>query len=256
MNSQNVSFDEHKVLHYLTHFLPAQNPLKDFVHHNTLHAFQNKNFHIALQEASTIFGYKTYLSLEEFRKRYINAEINENVLDRVIIEAKGDEGLSVWKNKLLNQKYDESTNPRIGSLRSNWKKEYAINLEKSTHSILFRVLCSYLDQGIAMWNFPDDNKGFLSSIITIEQESIMGIFTSKRAKKLLFNKASITQLLEIIVGKEELFEQYLFDQQFSHPGWSGMIATIESNPLLEWTSFLCSVKCSASFAIFVESNAI
>lgn len=230
MNSQNVSFDEHKVLHYLTHFLPAQNPLKDFVHHNTLHAFQNKNFHIALQEASTIFGYKTYLSLEEFRKRYINAEINENVLDRVIIEAKGDEGLSVWKNKLLNQKYDESTNPRIGSLSSNWKKEYAINLEKSTHSILFRVLCSYLDQGIAMWNFPDDNKGFLSSIITIEQESIMGIFTSKRAKKLLFNKASITQLLEIIVGKEELFEQYLFDQQFSHPGWSGMIATIESNP--------------------------
>lgn len=230
MNSQNVSFDEHKVLHYLTHFLPAQNPLKDFVHHNTLHAFQNKNFHIALQEASTIFGYKTYLSLEEFRKRYINAEINENVLDRVIIEAKGYEKLSVWKNKLLNQKYDESTNPRIGSLRSNWKKEYAINLEKSTHSILFRVLCSYLDQGIAMWNFPDDNKGFLSSIITIEQESIMGIFTSKRAKKLLFNKASITQLLEIIVGKEELFEQYLFDQQFSHPGWSGMIATIESNP--------------------------
>lgn len=230
MNSQNVSFDEHKVLHYLTHFLPAQNPLKDFVHHNTLHAFQNKNFHIALQEASTVFGYKTYLSLEEFRQRYTNAEINENVLDRVIIEAKGDEGLSVWKNKLLNQKYDESTNPRIGSLRSNWKKEYAINLEKSTHSILFRVLCSYLDQGIAMWNFPDDNKGFLSSIITIEQESIMGIFTSKRAKKLLFNKASITQLLEIIVGKEELFEQYLFDQQFSHPGWSGMIATIESNP--------------------------
>ena len=230
MNSQNVSFDEHKVLHYLTHFLPAQNPLKDFVHHNTLHAFQNKNFHIALQEASTVFGYKTYLSLEEFRQRYTNAEINENVLDRVIIEAKGDEGLSVWKNKLLNQKYDESVNPRIGSLRSNWKKEYAINLEKSTHSILFRVLCSYLDQGIAMWNFPDDNKGFLSSIITIEQESIMGIFTSKRAKKLLFNKASITQLLEIIVGKEELFEQYLFDQQFSHPGWSGMIATIESNP--------------------------
>lgn len=230
MNSQNVSFDEHKILHYLTHFLPAQNPLKDFVHHNTLHAFQNKNFHIALQEASTIFGYKTYLSLEEFRQRYTNAEINEDVLDRVIIEAKGDEGLSVWKNKLLNQKYDESTNPRIGSLRSNWKKEYAINLEKSTHSILFRVLCSYLDQGIAMWNFPDDNKGFLSSIITIEQESIMGIFTSKRAKKLLFNKASITQLLEIIVGKEELFEQYLFDQQFSHPGWSGMIATIESNP--------------------------
>ncbi len=256
MNSQNVSFDEHKVLHYLTHFLPAQNPLKDFVHHNTLHAFQHKNFHIALQEASTIFGYKTYLSIEDFRQRFSNAEINESVLDRVIIEAKGTEKLSLWKNKLLDQKYDESVNPRIGSLRSNWKKEYAINLEKSTHSILFRVLCSYLDQGIAMWNFPDDNNGFLSSIITLEKESITGIFTSKRAKKLLFNNASITQLLEIIVGKEELFEQYLFDQQFSHPGWSGMIATIENNP----SSLLDSKKITfeelVKFELLLEIDAL
>ena len=230
MNSQNISFDEHKVLHHLTHFLPAQNPLKDFVHHNTLHAFQHKNFHKALQEANVIFGYKTYLSIADFRQRYLSAEIKENILDKVITEAKGVERLNIWKDKLLNQDYDESVNPRIGSLRLNWKKEYAINLEKSTHSILFRVLCSYLDQGIAMWNFPLDNKGFLSSIIALEKESAVGILTSKRAKNLLFNNASITQLLEIIVGKVELFEQYLFDQQFSHPGWSGMIATIESNP--------------------------
>ena len=230
MNSQNISFDEHKVLHHLTHFLPAQNPLKDFVHHNTLHAFQHKNFHKALQEANVIFGYKTYLSIADFRQRYLSAEIKENILDKVITEAKGVERLNIWKDKLLNQDYDESVNPRIGSLRLNWKKEYAINLEKSTHSILFRVLCSYLDQGIAMWNFPLDNKGFLSSIIALEKESAVGILTSKRAKNLLFKNASITQLLEIIVGKVELFEQYLFDQQFSHPGWSGMIATIESNP--------------------------
>lgn len=230
MNSQNISFDEHKVLHHLTHLLPAQNPLKDFVHHNTLHAFQHKNFHKALQEANVIFGYKTYLSIADFRQRYLSAEIKENILDKVITEAKGVERLNIWKDKLLNQDYDESVNPRIGSLRLNWKKEYAINLEKSTHSILFRVLCSYLDQGIAMWNFPLDNKGFLSSIIALEKESAVGILTSKRAKNLLFNNASITQLLEIIVGKVELFEQYLFDQQFSHPGWSGMIATIESNP--------------------------
>jgi uncharacterized protein YbcC (UPF0753/DUF2309 family) len=35
------------------------------------------------------------------------------------------------------------------------------------------------------------------------------------------------QLLEILVGKVELYEQYLFDQQFAHPGWSGMAATLE-----------------------------
>ena len=230
MKTHTVGFDEHEVLHHLTHYLPAQNPLKDFVHHNTLHAFQSKKFHDALLEASTIFGYKTYLSIADFRQRFANKEINETVLDAIITKAKGAENLQTWKEKLLKTNYDESISPRIGSLRSNWKKYYAINLEKSTHSLLFRVLCSYLDQGIAIWNFPVHDKGFLASIRELEKNTFKGIFTSNRAKKLLQENASITQLLEIIVGKEELFEQYLFDQQFGHPGWSGMIATIENNP--------------------------
>ncbi len=230
MKTHTVGFDEHEVLHHLTHYLPAQNPLKDFVHHNTLHAFQSKKFHDALLEASTIFGYKTYLSLPDFRQRFANKEINETVLDAIIIKAKGVANLQTWKDKLLKTNYDESVSPRIGSLRSNWKKYYAINLEKSTHSLLFRVLCSYLDQGVAMWNFPVHDKGFLASIRELEKNTFKGIFSSNRAKKLLQENASITQLLELIVGKEELFEQYLFDQQFGHPGWSGMIATIENNP--------------------------
>ncbi len=230
MKTQNVGFDEHKVLHHLTHYLPAQNPLKDFVHHNTLHAFQSKKFHEALHEASAIFGYKTYLSISDFRQRFANKEINESVLDSIITKVKGADNLLTWKDKLLKTSYDESVFPRIGSLRSNWKKYYAINLEKSTHSLLFRILCSYLDQGVAIWNFPVHDKGFLASIKELEKNTYKGIFTSIRAKKLLQENASITRLLEIIVGKEELFEQYLFDQQFGHPGWSGMIATIENNP--------------------------
>lgn len=230
MNTIIDGFDEHAVLHRLTHYLPAQNPLKDFVHHNTLHAFQAKDFHVALEEANTIFGYKTYLSLSDFRKRYANSEITEKVVERVIIDSKGIESLPLWKDKLLHQSYDESTNPRIGQLRSQWKKEYSINLEKSTHSLLFRVLCSYLDQGISIWNFPIHDRGFLSSIRELEKNTFKGIFSSKRAKKLLQEKASITDLLSIVVGKEALYEDYLFNQQFSHPGWSGMIATIANNP--------------------------
>ncbi len=230
MKTTIVGFDEQAVLHHLTHYLPAQNPLKDFVHHNTLHAFQQKRFHDALAEATTIFGYKTYLSLEDFRNRFKKAEINEAVLDWVIGKEKGKENLLIWKDKLQYQIYDESVRPRIGNLRANWKKEYAINLEKSTHSLLFRVLCSYLDQGIALWTFPEKATGFLESIKALESNTMQGLFTSVRAKELLFRDASISELLEIIVGKAELYEYYLFDQQFSHPGWSGMIATLEANP--------------------------
>ncbi len=230
MKTHSIGFDEHAVLHKLAHYLPAQNPLKDFVHHNTLHAFQELPFHKALQKATTIFGYKTYLPLTDFRNRFAKGEIKETVLNRIISQQKGEEKIAFWKDKMLYHSYDESVSPRIGSLRSNWKKYYAINLEKSTHSLLFRILCSYLDQGIAIWNFPVHDKGFLSSIRVLEKNTFKGILSSPRAKKLLQEKASITQLLEIVVGKEELFETYLFDQQFGHPGWSGMVAAIESNP--------------------------
>lgn len=230
MNQFQKSFDEHHVLHHLRHYLPAQNPLKDFVHHNTLHAFQNKHFFEALHEASEIFGYKTYLSIEDFRKRFNNNEISKTILNQVVVKNKGSENSAFWLESMLKKTYDESVSSRIGSLRSNWKSQYAINLDKSTHSILFRVLCSYLDQGISMWSFPIHNKGFLSSIRELESTSFSGFFSTKRAKKLLQERASITDLLKIIVGDERFYETYIFDQQFSHPGWSGMVATLESNP--------------------------
>ena len=56
-------FREENVLHHLKHYLPAQASLKDFIHHNTLHAFQDRKFYDALTESSKIFGYKTSLSL-------------------------------------------------------------------------------------------------------------------------------------------------------------------------------------------------
>ena len=230
MNHTHNSFDELHVLQHLKHYLPAQNPLKDFVHHNTLHAFQNKHFFDALHEASEVFGYKTYLSIEVFRKRFQNRDINTDILNQVIIKNKGIENLDVWLEKMLHKSFDESINPRIGSFRSNWKSQYAINLDKSTHTILFRVLCSYLDQGISMWSFPVHDKGFLSSIRELEQTSFSGFFSSKRAKKMLQEKASISKLLKIVVGDERFYETYIFDQQFSHPGWSGMVSTLESNP--------------------------
>ena len=61
-------FNEAQVLHEIKHHLPAQSALKDFIHHNSLHAYQHLKFYEAIFKAAKIFGYQVTLQLEEFRQ--------------------------------------------------------------------------------------------------------------------------------------------------------------------------------------------
>lgn len=227
----NPSFDEHHVLHELKHYLPSQTPLKDFIHHNSLHAFQHLKFYEAIFKASKIFGYQVTMQLKEYRELYEIGRIKDTILERTIIEKKGRENLVKWKGYLLSKDYDASNLPRIGQLRTHWKSQYKTDLDSLVQPLLFRILCSYLDQGISIWNFPSENKGFLSSVRELEKNSFTSFFKTERAKQLLLNgSCKIKDLLKIVVGDEAYYEQYLFDQQFSHQGWSGMVSSIESQP--------------------------
>jgi uncharacterized protein len=225
------AFDEHTLIHDLKHYLPAQAPLKDFVHHNSLHAFQDKPFFEALKNASDIFGYKTFLSLKEFRRLYKAKRINDKVLNKVLVENIDKDQVEVWKNNLLIKQYNENNQPNIGLLRAFWKKKLGIDLESFVQPLLFRVLCSYLDQGISIWEFPIQESGFLSTIRHMEQNSAASFFKTQKAKKLLQESdLSIRVLLDLLVGDERYYEQYIFDQQFSHQGWSGMVSVVEDMP--------------------------
>jgi uncharacterized protein YbcC (UPF0753/DUF2309 family) len=223
--------DLHKIVHDLKHYLPAQAPLKDFIHHNTLHAFQRLKFFDAIHHASSIFGYQVSLSVVEYRTLHDKKRVNDQILERVILNRKGAENLKTWKHKLLYNEYRKEEPPRIGKLRANWKKIYKIDLDSLVHTTLFRVICSYLDQGIAIWNFPVTNKGFLSSIREMERMSYTSLFRGTRAKKMLINgNHNLNDLLKLVVGDERLFKSYLFDQQFAHQGWSGLASSVEDQP--------------------------
>jgi uncharacterized protein YbcC (UPF0753/DUF2309 family) len=230
VNERNF-FNENEAIHDLKHYLPAQAPLKDFIHHNTLHAFQNLKFDKAIRTASEILGYKGRLTLDEYRTIFNSNQIREDILDRTIIQRKGLHQLSAWKAKLLTATHKKTSSPRIGALRSNWKRLYQIDLDSLVHPTLFRTLCSYLDQGISMWNFPVWHKGFLPSLREMEKNSFTSFFKTKRARAILLeNSYRVGDLLKILVGDNTLYKQYLFDQQFAHQGWSGMISTIEDQP--------------------------
>jgi len=225
------TFDEAHVIHELKHLLPSQQALKDFIHHNSLHAFQHMKFYDAIFKASKIFGFQTHLQISEYREMYKTGRIRKDILEMVIANKKGKTTISDWKEKLISKEYYTINHPRIGQLRSHWKDVYQIDLDNKVHPLLFRILCAFLDQGIAIDSFPVVNKPFIDSLKEMETNSFVSFFKTKAVReKFLSGNYSITELLKIIVGKEEYFEQYLFDQQFAHHGWSGFVSAVEDNP--------------------------
>jgi uncharacterized protein YbcC (UPF0753/DUF2309 family) len=219
------------VLHDLKHYLPAQAPLKDFIHHNTLHGFQSSSFFEALQKASTIFGYKTLLPLSDYRARFLKGEIEIDTLKAVVAKQKPNEDMEKWIHLLLYSDVSEELDERIGKLRREWVKHTGIDLDSLVHPILFRILCSYLDQGISTWRFPEKNIEFLQALRSMESSTHSSFFATSEARNLLISgDCSIQSLLKRLVGDASFTQQYLFDQQFAHQGWSGIVVSVENQP--------------------------
>lgn len=199
------------------------------------------------------------MQLSEYRQLFQDGKINKLLLNRFI----PSEDKSYWTSCLLDKEYSEQTNPRIGELRVQWKSQYKIDLDNYTHSTLFRITSSYLDQGISVWNFPIKDLGFLAAMRHLESNGTVSFFKKRRAKELLKNTTlHMEDCLAILVGKKELYERYLFDQQFAHPGYSGMVSVLSADAhaliderqidFVDWMIFECLLEIDALDAQFGE----
>ena len=177
------SFDCARVVNDLKHQLPSQAPLKDFIHHNTLHAFQNLPFKEGILQASKRYGYRVFLPLKEYRQAYQSQRINHEILDKVVKEEKGATRANVWMDSMINKSFDLPEAPRIGMLRGLWKQIYKIDLDSLVHPLLFRLLCNYLDQGVSVWNFPYANMDFVQAMRQLEMDSAVSMFRTKKGRE-------------------------------------------------------------------------
>lgn len=196
------AFDEESVLSNIRKYLPEQAPLKDFVHHNTLHAFQSHPFKSALELAGKRYGYRVYQPLNTYRELLKKQKINRNTLQWIISRYHNQKDINHVLSEMENLELGSFSDPQIGKIRNQWKNIAHINIEKEIHPVLFRFTGAFIDQGVSQIQMPiDRDLSFIDSIKVFQNDSKNGIFKSKRSINLLDRQTlTIKDLLKILVG--------------------------------------------------------
>lgn len=79
---------QHAIEH-AAHLLPAQGPITVFIHHNTLHAFEDLPFDQAVQRGARVFGCQPYLTEDRYREELGRGRIRSSELRAVLCEDLG-----------------------------------------------------------------------------------------------------------------------------------------------------------------------
>src|SRR5436190_10609103 len=78
-----------KIIEHAAHLLPAQGPIPVFIHHNTLHAFEDLPFSVAVEKAAGLFGCQPYMSKARYRAELARGRIRFADLQAVLQEDLG-----------------------------------------------------------------------------------------------------------------------------------------------------------------------
>jgi len=238
-----VEFDLNVSIEHISHWLPVQGPIKDFIHHNTLHAVQHYPFHQGVAIAAKVFGARSYLSLAEYQAMHKQGRIKDFAIDWAIKHSGCQpESISALKEKLFAVDSTDHYPPvslANHGVRNSWLTHLEVDLNSLVHPIIFRLLANFLDQGISRWTLAKPDESFLSCVWRLAQNSLLPLYPfNEPAIRNLLNESPndlISTCLQRIVGDESLYEQYLLEMLLAHPGWAGMVRLIEldSKALLE-----------------------
>ncbi|QDU98908.1 DUF2309 domain-containing protein [Lignipirellula cremea] len=78
------------MVEHAAHLLPAQGPIEAFVHHNTLHAFEEQSFDEAVKLGMARYHAEPYLSELKFRQLYTAGRITDHDLEAAIHDDLGE----------------------------------------------------------------------------------------------------------------------------------------------------------------------
>lgn len=258
-------------LEKVAQWLPHQGPLKDFIHHNTLHAFQDFPFYEGCLRASRLYGGWAFLPLEGYQALRERGDLSDQALIEIVTESELEVARELrqqhpsgdWSRLLMSGRWGHyAPEPGITEqgLRARWHSVHGLKLNHRIHPKLFRLLGQYLDQGIAMWEAPHPESTLLGFTRELVKNSWLPLRPWSNASVAEFFRMpaeeAVTTILARFLGPdaEALYERYLLEMCLAHPGWSGMIRELETHPegLLEPRRVslleLCALELIAEYA--------
>lgn len=80
-----------EIVAQVSHLLPSQGPIKVFVHHNTLHAFEHQPFEEGVKTGLEVYGCEPYLSEQRYRDELRRGRIRLADLEAVLMDDLGED---------------------------------------------------------------------------------------------------------------------------------------------------------------------
>jgi uncharacterized protein YbcC (UPF0753/DUF2309 family) len=181
------------------HLLPVQGPIGVFVHHNTLHAFEDLPFEEAVIQAAQLFGTEPYMTEATYRAELARGRIQLVDIDAVLDQepdsvifarlSRGslrramitpgvrefDAATIIWRT----EQGDLAKDFRPSALRALFDACFARALaheeeptsprpvDEVIHPWLIRLCSVFLDQGTTYWPMPNRGMGFYESARTL-----------------------------------------------------------------------------------------
>lgn len=262
MRMENLRTQSHRshefavddVLHKVAHYLPTQGPLRTFVHHNTLHAFQNMKFHAAIKEAAKIHGAKRYLSVATYLKLLADAKISSSSLAKVL--ARWQVSPDVFSAALAKDPNSTiETRPRV-ALRELRNQQFQFTIDGLLSTTAIRLIGSYVDQGVSVLPFPVTHNGLWHDVKRLKRSSFVKFrpLNQPACSELLDlnSNNAIPKALEWLVGDPKLYERYVTELLLHYRGWSGLVYQLEQDKtllvderkisLMDWLALLLTLE--------------
>ncbi len=245
----------HKEIDAVFHKVPEQGPLNFFIHHNTLHHYENMNFFDAVKVAAVEFDANAFMSEAFYQHKYELGMIDRDILHSEISHFIKRHHLSLsdeilWELLFTNTlKSGKDVNQSIAGVQKQYsfnkpiffsqaiKDDLGIDIDFHTSATVYRFMSAYFDYGIANWKIKNRDKGMWYHFCELHKHAN---FLESRYRKNLSQlikthcKNCPIESIESIIASlgidQNYIDAFLFQTCIKHKGWAGFVKSLILHP--------------------------